>query len=145
MHPRSTRNRPLLLMGRKEVYTNNIKSPSRCSNLFVQDLLNDHRLHSCFTCDAASCYKVKDSTVSCNGIYLDQFVIEFWNEESTDICPLLRVVIHAPSRWSPDHFLQILEKVIYNYNVLSLIFSYYMNGYKFSYVTINNLHHHYHS
>jgi len=39
MHPRSTRNRPLLILGQKEVYTNNIRTPDRKKNLLVQELL----------------------------------------------------------------------------------------------------------
>jgi hypothetical protein len=130
-------------MGQKEVYTNNIKSPSRSNNLLVQELFGGDYQSPSFFADAVSCFKVKDSTKTCNGMIFEHFVIEFWNEKSTDLCSIFQVVIHAPSRWSSDHFVEVLAKVSVNHKVLSLINGYYISGYRFSFVTINNLHHHF--
>ncbi len=94
--------------------------------------------HLLFFTDAVSCFK-EDSTKTCNDIIFDRFVVKFWNEKSADLSSIFQVVIHAPLQWSSDHF----TKVSVNHKVLSLIHGYYINGYKFSFVTINVLHHHF--
>jgi hypothetical protein len=63
-----------------------------------------------FFADAVSCFKEKDSTIRCNGITFDQFVVKIWNEKSTELCSTFQVVIPAPSRWIPDQFVEVLEK-----------------------------------
>jgi hypothetical protein len=68
MHPRSTRNRPLLILGQKEVYTNNIRTPDRKKKLLVQELLGLDGSNSFFVADAVSCCKEENSATSYHGV-----------------------------------------------------------------------------
>jgi len=137
MHPRSTRHRPLLLIGPTEVFTNSIRSPTRCNNILIHSLLATHQQQSFFA-DVVSCSKVMGSTTSCHGILFEQFVIEFCNENSLEVCSTFQIVVYAPSRWSSQNFLDALDKVSLNQNVLSLIYGYYIKGKHFPFLT-NNL------
>ena len=74
--------------------------------------------------DAVSCCKLLTEVVSCGGILLNAFQVEFWDEIIEDVHPILRVVIHAPAMWSAELFLRYLEKASMNSQVLSLIHGY---------------------
>ncbi len=58
-----------------------------------------------------------DSTTSCHGILFEKFVVEFWNENSLEVCSTFQVVIHAPSCWSSQYFLDVLDKLSTNQKV----------------------------
>jgi hypothetical protein len=91
--------------------------------------------------DAASC--LQNSTTSCNGISFLRFMVKFWDEKSIKMQSIFQAVIHAPSCWRLDHFLDVIEEVSRNETVLSLIHGYYFNGKHFLLATINVLHHHF--
>jgi hypothetical protein len=139
MHPRSTRNRPLLILGQKEVYTNNIRTPDQKKNLLVQELLGLDGANSFFVADAVSCCKEENSATSYHGVSFIKFMVEFWDENSREAQPIFQVGIHAPSNWSLLQCLDAIEEVSRNDNVISLIFGYYINGKHFPFVTINAL------
>jgi hypothetical protein len=145
MHPRSTRTRPLIGMKRKKVYTNNILSPARL--LLAEAFVSGSCCSSdVFFSDAVSCYKLREAAVCCCGIMLTSFHVEFWDGKSTDLRPVLNVVIHAPENWSPDLFLFYFEKVTLNSLVITLVHGYCIDGGDaFPYVTINSLHHYFKS
>jgi len=141
MHPRSTRNRPLLILGQKKVYTNNIRSPDRKKNLLIQELFGLNGVNSVFVADAVSCYKVESSTTSCHSVCFIKFMVDFWDANSRETEVVFQVGIHAPSDWSLHCFVDAIEEVSMSDNILSLIFGYYINGKHFPYVTINALYH----
>ena len=96
--------------------------------------------------DAVSCCKLLTDVVSCGGILLNAFQVEFWDEIIEDVRPIiLRVAIHAPAMWSAVLFLRYLEKASMNSQVLSLIHGYCIDGVEFPYGTINTLHHYFKS
>ena len=125
-------------MKRKKLYTDNIYSPSRVL-LVPEAFYNDSASSDSFYIDAVSCYKLKE-IVCCSGIMLNQFQVEFWDERSADLYLMVKVVIHAPTSWSPEMFLQHFEKVSWNCHVFSLIHGYWIYGVEFPYVTVNTLH-----
>jgi hypothetical protein len=143
MHPRSTRNRPIIGLNRKKLYTNNIYSPTRV--LLVPEAFHSNRIRSdSFYIDGVSCQQLKD-TICWGGLMLSIFKVEFWDGTSADLRPIVTVKIHAPTSWSPELFLQFLEKVSWSSKVLSLIHGYCIDGVDFPYVTINRLHHYFNS
>jgi hypothetical protein len=125
-------------MKRRKLYANNINSPSR---LLLPEAFYHNYSSDSFIADAISCYKLKDADESCGGIELNAFQVEFWDGKSESVLPILRVVIHASKTWSAKVFLRYVEKALFNYQVLSLIRGYLIDGVKFCYVTINKLHH----
>ena len=129
-------------MKRRKLYANNINSPSR---LLLPEAFYHNYSSDSFIVDAVSCYKLKDADESCGGIELNAFQVEFWDGKSESVVPILRVVIHAPKTWRAKVFLRYVEKASFNYQVLSLIHGYWIDGVKFSYVTINTLHHYFKS
>jgi hypothetical protein len=129
-------------MKRRKLYTNNINSTSR---LLVLEAFYDNYSSDSFLANAVSCYKLKDADKSCGGIELNAFQVEFWDGKSESVLPILRVVIHASKTWSAKVFLRYVEKALFNYQVLSLIHGFWIDGVKFSYVTINTLHHYFKS
>jgi len=128
-------------MGRKEVYTNNIRTPDRKNNLLVQELLGLDRANSFFVADAVSCCKQENSTTSFHGVCFIKFMVDFWDENSRETEAVFQVEIHAPCDWSLDCFVDALEEVSKSEQVLSLIFGYYINGKHFLFITINALYH----
>jgi hypothetical protein len=144
VHPRSTRTRPLIGMKRKKVYTNNILSPARL--LLAEAFISGSCSSDVFFSDAVSCYKLREAAVCCRGIMLTSFHVKFWDGKSTDLRPVLNVVLHAPENWSPDLFLFYFEKVTLNSLVITLVHGYCIDGGDaFPYVTINSLHHYFKS
>jgi hypothetical protein len=134
MHPQNTRNRPLLLLNRIEVFTNNIN---------CQVTAGGHRSNVSFFANAVSCFRRNDVEVVCCGINLQKFHVEFWDGETADLHPLLHVVIHAPLHWSPAQFLKVLWQASLANHVLSLINGFYIIGERFPFNTINTIHYYF--
>jgi hypothetical protein len=129
-------------MKRIKVYKNNIYSPSR---LLLHEAFYGNCSSDSFLVDTVSCCKLLTDVVSCGGIMLNAFQVEFWDEIIEDVRPILRVVIHAPAMCSAELFLRYLEKALMNSQVLSLIHGYWIDGVEFPYGTINTLHHYFKS
>jgi hypothetical protein len=136
MHPRCTRNRPLILLPNSlyNVFVNNIDSPGFMKWSY---LTNDK---SPIQADAMSCHYVVGHETEVNGLHLGCFHVEFRLEEKKDSGPVASVVVHVPAQWTADLFLAMFLKNLKDHTFISLINSYYLDGQPFAFNKINTIH-----
>jgi len=139
MHPRSTRTRPLLQLKRRyRLFPNNILSPG-----FLRPSL--FRLatpsQNVIFIDAVSCHIFHDHHVVQHDISFQCFVFNFWLGAAVELEPIVSVLVHALSSWSPQYFLRVFQEDLMSHEVISLLNSYYINGKEYYFHTINTVHH----
>jgi hypothetical protein len=139
MHPRSTRNRPLLLLKRQyRLFPNNICSPGFLRpSLFKTETPSTCPLYI----DAVSCHCNFGEKQVHGGIRFQTFLVSLWLQAAVDPGPMLSVTIHAPFHWQPNFLLEVFEEDLRSHEVVSLLNSYYANGKEIHFNTINTIHH----
>jgi hypothetical protein len=78
------------------------------------------------------------STFSLN---LDWFVVEFWDGANASADASLSIGVYAPSHWSANYFLDVLEENAKKHGAISILNSYTINGIAFPFNVINTMHH----
>ena len=158
MHPRVTRHRPLIYIGMKgcQVFADLGGSGSPFSVRPILAVLfpetYQSRLSS-FWVDAVSCYKIlpkktikfPSAAVSCAGssfsLNLDWFIVEFWDGANSSADASLSIGVYAPSHWTANYFLVVLEENAKKHGAVSISNSYTINGIDFPFNIINTMHH----
>jgi hypothetical protein len=141
MHPRRTRNRPLLILKKSgyQLFCNTGSPGFLRPSLFSID-------HVTMWADAVSCLVIPDKLAITIMIGTKQaifccFMVQFWSELTQHPNPVLLVDIHAPSHWSPQDFLDVFDLDLRHHNTISVIRSYYLKGVPCFSTTINTIHH----
>jgi hypothetical protein len=137
MHPRHTRNRPLVLLQKPgyRLFTNNIDSPG-----LLKLSLFDKSKKALWT-NAVTCYHIIGHEVAVNGTMFGTFMVEFWDENIKQVGSIISVEVYAPSTWSASYFLDVLVEDLKAHNVISLINTCFIEGCAVPFNTINTIHH----
>ena len=148
MHPRITRSRPVIYLGRTgcNIIVNNINSPG-----FLKPLLkaiasrNEDEASDVLWADALSCVKIPwKASEKRQGSALELlcFLVEFWDEKEHKPGAVLSVEVYAPSHWSAQMLLNVVEMSIKkNKGRISVLNTYHLGGIDFPFNTLNTIHH----
>ena len=142
MHPRATRSRPLLYLGSNgsQIYLNNTRESSNIGCALMSAILSpDVLVKSSLVvqADAISCMKTMDKIILVGGEHLSSFIVSFWNGTNNSSEPEVVVSIFAPMNWTPQDFLDVVERSFTSHGVISLVRGYMLNGTKYPHVIIN--------
>ena len=146
MHPRATRNRPLISFAPSHfyIYPNNIDSPGVTKPLLKAVFSEKNEVSSSkLFADAISCCKIPRKLIrnhGGSGLDLVCFLLEFWSGKDDSSNSVISVEVFALSHWETLLLLQLLEKSIGEKQTASIINSYRINNIDFPFNTINFLH-----
>ncbi len=148
MLPRITRTRPVLLLGDTccHIFINNVNSPGFIRPLVTAIVsINDggELTNNYLIADAISCFKNSWKQIKNygnTGIDLVSFSVEFWDEKDQNPNSLLSVEVYAPSQWTANLFLEVLQTTMGKRNTISILNTYQIKGVDFPFNTINTLH-----
>ena len=146
MHPRATRNRPLISFAPSHfyIYPNNIDSPGVTKPLLKAVFSEKNEVSSSkLFADAISYCKIPRKLIrnhGGSGPDLVCFLLEFWSGKDDSSNSVISVEVFAPSHWETLLLLQLLEKSIGEKQTASIINSYRINNIDFPFHTINFLH-----
>jgi hypothetical protein len=144
MHPRSTRNRPLLVLPKSyRLFSNNISSPGFLRPSFFRTLSAAKDGNPIIFVNAVSCKVKSKKEETWHGIKLRRFNVEFWSSLSDNPKPIISIMVDTPSHWNTMMFLKMFERDLGNHSVISLLNGYYIDGNAFHLNTINTLHHYF--
>jgi hypothetical protein len=127
VHPRQTRNRPLLRLRQKgyHIFTNNINgSPGYLHRCLLPV---DRELSEPLT-DAVSCHclvpiNIVNIKVGSREIALKSFLVQFWDSDASQSIPVISLEVYGPSSWTPQKFLHEFNDNLATHGVISLIYT----------------------
>jgi hypothetical protein len=67
--------------------------------------------------------------------------VEFWDGANASADASLSIGVYAPSHWSANYFLDVLEENAKKHGAISILNSYTINGIAFPFNIINTMHH----
>ncbi len=150
MHPRATRNRPLCHF-RSKGYCIFMHEESNSSNIvrpILDALFSVDGFHGLETwADAESCYKAvpNNTKIIISGAVqfeLVQYIVVFWDGKVMDRKgSVLSVNVFAPSNWTAEYFLEVVENSARKHGAITILKSYNLNGVVFNLNIINTMHH----